>query len=126
MDTIRGLGYLVGGVELVVHESGDDAGLAHGLVAEEHQFVLGQRRHHRRRHRARAAPPARRSDSGPILSIRTPEEGRPIPRSPAVLARRGPRRKGSAEATDQGTTTRACQCSAGTWAWLTAEKKGRC
>lgn len=52
MDTICGSGYLVGGVELVVHEPGDDAGLAHGLVAEEHQLVFGQRRHHRRRHRA--------------------------------------------------------------------------
>ena len=39
---------LVGVVELVVHESGDDGRLAHGLVAQEHQLVLGQRRHHRR------------------------------------------------------------------------------
>lgn len=39
---------LVGGVELVIHEAGDDGGLAHRLVAEEHQLVLGQRRHHRR------------------------------------------------------------------------------
>ena len=39
---------LVGVVELVVHEAGDDGRLAHGLVAQEHQLVLGQRRHHRR------------------------------------------------------------------------------
>lgn len=41
---------LVGGVELVVHEAGDDGRLPHRLVAEEHQLVLGQRRHHRRHH----------------------------------------------------------------------------
>jgi hypothetical protein len=39
-----------------------------------------------------------RSDSAPILSIRTPDEGRPIPRSPVGLARRGPRRKWDAGA----------------------------
>ena len=42
-----GASYLVGVVELVVHEAGDDGRLAHGLVAQEHQLVLGQRRHHR-------------------------------------------------------------------------------
>lgn len=31
---------LIGVVELVVHEAGDDAGLAHGLVPQEHQLVL--------------------------------------------------------------------------------------
>eukprot|EP00963_Diacronema_lutheri_P008359 scaffold741_cov336-Pavlova_lutheri.AAC.70 len=46
---LRGLGrvptaHLVGVVELVVHEPGDDAGLAHALVAQEHQLVLGQGR----------------------------------------------------------------------------------
>jgi hypothetical protein len=36
----------------------------------------------------RPAAPPRRSDSAPILSIRTPEEeGRPIPRSPALFWR---------------------------------------
>jgi hypothetical protein len=58
------LQYLVGGVELVVHESGDDAGLSDGLVAEEHQLVLGQRRHHRHRARPGNGPGPRSIDSG--------------------------------------------------------------
>ena len=37
--------YLVGVVEFVVHEAGDDAGLADGLVPKEHELVLGERRH---------------------------------------------------------------------------------
>ena len=36
--------HLVVAVELVVHEARDDAGLARALVAQEHDFVLGQRR----------------------------------------------------------------------------------
>jgi len=31
---------LIGVVELVVHESGDDARLPHRLIAQEHQLVL--------------------------------------------------------------------------------------
>ena len=33
-------GNLVGVVEFVVHEAGDDAGFADGLIAQEHQLVL--------------------------------------------------------------------------------------
>lgn len=37
--------YLIGVVELVIHEARDDAGLAHGLVPQEHELVFGQSRY---------------------------------------------------------------------------------
>lgn len=39
--------YLIGGVEFVVHEASDDAGLPDGLIAQEHQLVFRQRWYHR-------------------------------------------------------------------------------
>lgn len=35
--------YLIGGVEFVVHEASDDAGLSDGLVTQEHKLVFRQR-----------------------------------------------------------------------------------
>ena len=35
--------YLVGIVEAVIHEPGDERGLAHALLPEEHQLELPQR-----------------------------------------------------------------------------------
>lgn len=32
--------YLIGGVEFIVHETGDDAGFSDGLITEKHEFVL--------------------------------------------------------------------------------------
>ena len=39
--------YLIGVVELIVHEAGDDAGFTHRLIAKEYELVFGQRRHRR-------------------------------------------------------------------------------
>lgn len=41
---------LIRRVELVIHESRDDAGFAHALVPQKDQFVLGQRGDRRGRH----------------------------------------------------------------------------
>lgn len=41
---------LIGGVKFVVHEPRDDAGLAHRLIPQEHQLVLGQGLHAEARH----------------------------------------------------------------------------
>lgn len=38
---------LVGGVEFVVHEAGDDAGFPDGLIAQENELVFGERGHRR-------------------------------------------------------------------------------
>lgn len=38
---------LIGVVEFVVHEASDDAGFADGLIAQEHQLVLGKSWHWR-------------------------------------------------------------------------------
>ena len=114
MRTICDFGYLVGVVELVVHEPGDDAGLAHGLVAEEHQLVLGQRRHHRC-HRLpaprRLASPRRLGDRILLRSSRSGlrrTAGPPAtPRSPRCS---GESRGGSGTQA-AATPTRARQCS---------------
>lgn len=37
---------LVGGIEFIVHEASDDASFADGLIAQEHELVLGQRGYH--------------------------------------------------------------------------------
>jgi len=38
----EGLGTnLIGVIEFIIHEASDDAGFADGLVAQEHQLVLG-------------------------------------------------------------------------------------
>lgn len=38
---------LIGGIKLVVHEAGNNAGFANGLIAEEDELVLGERRNRR-------------------------------------------------------------------------------
>jgi len=44
---LRKHGNLVGGVEFVVHEAGDDAGFPDGLIAQENELVFGERGHRR-------------------------------------------------------------------------------
>jgi hypothetical protein len=44
---VEKLADLIRGVEFVVHEAGDDAGFADGLIAQEHQLVFGERGHRR-------------------------------------------------------------------------------
>lgn len=39
--------YLIGGIEFVIHESGDDAGFADGLISQKYQFVFGKSWHPR-------------------------------------------------------------------------------
>lgn len=38
---------LIGGIKLVVHEAGDNAGFTNGLIAEEDELVFGERRNRR-------------------------------------------------------------------------------
>ena len=38
---------LISVVEFVVHEAGDDAGFANGLIAQENELVFGERGHRR-------------------------------------------------------------------------------
>lgn len=33
---------LICGIEFVIHESGDDAGFADGLISQKYQFVFGK------------------------------------------------------------------------------------
>ena len=40
----EGCDYLIGIVELVVHEASDDAGFPDGLIPQEDEFVLGESR----------------------------------------------------------------------------------
>ena len=76
-------GGLVGVVEGVVHEAGDEGGLAHGLLAQEDQLELAEgiaeiagRRHGGREEKSGEGEEAGQggSDRGDVIKIETPDD----------------------------------------------------